>query len=40
MLTLLSMEKQQVECNLRHTNVSKQRTLLADIDVAPSHGAA
>ena len=24
----------------RHTNVSKQRTLLADADVAPRHGSA
>ena len=25
-------------CDWRHTNVSKQRTLLADVDVAPPHG--
>ena len=24
----------------RHANVSKQRTLLADVDVAPPHGVA
>ena len=26
--------------NQRHANVSKQRTLLADVDVVPHHGAA
>ena len=26
--------------NQRHANVSKQRTLLADVDVAPHHGTA
>ena len=25
-------------CDQRHTNVSNQRTLLADVDVAPPHG--
>ena len=29
-----------VICNQRHANVSKQRTLLADVDVVSSHGAA
>ena len=27
-------------CDQRHANVSKQRTLLADADVAPHHGSA
>ena len=37
---LSKMAATMVGPNRRHANASKERTLLADVDVAPPHGVA